>query len=79
LARLRAGGLVIAQDVFFASRAEQIVALTLRYAFQTLSVFLSSSGNRAMFTAIRHALIRSEHLGLPCLPVGVAGPFDNGK
>jgi putative ABC transport system substrate-binding protein len=37
LARLRAGGLVIAQDGFFASRAEQIVALTLRYALPAIA------------------------------------------
>ena len=37
LAQVRAGGLVIAQDVFFGSRTKQIVALTVRHAVPAIA------------------------------------------
>jgi ABC-type uncharacterized transport system substrate-binding protein len=39
LAQLRAGGLVIGQDVFFGNRTEQLAALTVRHAVPAISSY----------------------------------------
>jgi putative ABC transport system substrate-binding protein len=39
LVQVRAGGLVIGQDVFFASQMEQLAALALRHAVPTIYQF----------------------------------------